>query len=528
MRKRVWAAAIAGCLTAALAVQAQGLEGRTGKGMWVIAHRGAPVYTAEASPGGYQRAADLGADQLEGDLVISQDGVVVVSHDVELSRVTNVATKPQFASYRDTRTINGVPYSGWWVDDFTWAELQQLTTPDGQPLMTLDQLLDFTGARGLTASIEIKDSDYFAGRQTPTENFDIVQAVINRLAARGLTARQSPVWIQSSSENDLRRLRSAVANRLVYVTYGVQIEDVGQFGTYRQFADVLAVPTTRVRRQLVQQAHAADLAVHVWTLRGSRDAYRKAAAVGADGVFTDFPDLAVDVRDRLRVGPRPEGLTTRVENGTAIAAWAPRAPGTRYAVTFDFGDPLLAPTIWTTNAAASLPMAGSKSVKVSVAAFDGTRLSEDATAYAYPPTAVYDAPAVPTRVTDVSTQIRSDAQTVIRGRFEVLATQKKKSTWRPLRRATGWIRVRGDEFPSLHKKVTSDKKGEFAVWVRVRDDILSGYVPARSYRIGVTQTPKLRSSSSGWVRAAGADVPEPTGDPRKRRMPRAEVRISTG
>ena len=112
-----------------------------------------------------------------------------------------------------------------------------------------------------------------------------------------------------------------VGNRTVYLTRSVGPEDVGLFPSFRQFADVLGVPTTRARRGLVAQAHAADLGVHVWTLRGSRDAYRKAAAIGADGVITDFPDLGVNVRSRTRLTDRPAGLTTRVENGTAIATW---------------------------------------------------------------------------------------------------------------------------------------------------------------------------------------------------------------
>ena len=56
---------------------------------------------------------------------------------------------------------------------------------------------------------------------------------------------------------------------------------------------------------LVPDAHAAGLFVHVWTLRADREflpaAYggdfaaevRRLVALGVDGFFTDFPDLAV-------------------------------------------------------------------------------------------------------------------------------------------------------------------------------------------------------------------------------------------
>lgn len=56
---------------------------------------------------------------------------------------------------------------------------------------------------------------------------------------------------------------------------------------------------------LVRDAHAAGLQVHVWTLRSdtsdlpdgfhgdSESEWRAFAAVGVDGIFGDFPDVAV-------------------------------------------------------------------------------------------------------------------------------------------------------------------------------------------------------------------------------------------
>ena len=57
-------------------------------------------------------------------------------------------------------------------------------------------------------------------------------------------------------------------------------------------------------RRISCHAHAAHLVVHVWTVRVEREflpaAYPDAAAeftmlrdLGVDGVFTDFPDIAV-------------------------------------------------------------------------------------------------------------------------------------------------------------------------------------------------------------------------------------------
>ncbi|MCU0299283.1 MAG: hypothetical protein MUF33_12310, partial [Candidatus Nanopelagicales bacterium] len=371
VRKRLLVAAACGAVVASAVPAANALEGRPGTGMLVIAHRGAPVYAAESTLGGYERAANLGADLLEGDLVMSKDGRLVLCHDIELSRITDIASRPEFAGRQTIRSFNGVDYSGFWVDDFDWAELQTLRKWDGQSMTTMDDLLTFAQARGANLYIELKESAYFQGRGQ-----DPVAAMATLLRSRGEDQRASRVWVQSGNPTDLQALRGQINNRLVYLTRSVGLEDVVLFPQFRQFADVLGVPTTRARRTLVQQAHAADLGVHVWTLRGSRDAYRKAAAIGADGVITDFPDLGVNVRSRLRSGDRPSGVTSRVENGNAIVTWT-TVPGSWYAVTFDFGDPLLAPTVWTDAGSASVPMADAKSVDITVARFDGSRLGGD-------------------------------------------------------------------------------------------------------------------------------------------------------
>jgi glycerophosphoryl diester phosphodiesterase len=514
--KRTTAALSGLALLVGTASAVNALEGRPPSGMLVIAHRGAPVYAAESTLGGYERAANLGADLLEGDLVMSKDGRLVLCHDLDLGRVTNAATTPGFAPTE--REFNGVKYSGYWVDDYTWEQLQTLRKWDGQAMTTLDDLITFAQGRGASLYMEIKESGYFQAR-----GLDPVAAMVNVLRARGEDQRGSRVWVQSGNPADLQAIRSQVGNRTVYLTRSVGLEDVGLFPQFRQFADVLGVPTTRARRSLVQQAHAADLGVHVWTLRGSRDAYRKAAAIGADGVITDFPDLGVDVRARLRAGDRPTGVVSRVENGAAIVSWNAVA-GSWYAVTFDFGDPLEAPTQWVNTNSASIPMADAKAVDITVARFDGTRLGGDTFSRASVTPPSYDAPTDKTRVRNVTAVVSSDAKTRITGVMERLKGKK----WVPLRKAQGWLRGRGEDVGDLRRGFRSDKTGGFSLTVQVRKDILDGYVPERSWMVGVTGTKKLKPSSSDWVESKEGPPPAPKKKARAQSLQKQEVRIRVG
>src|SRR3712207_9219270 len=73
----------------------------------IIGHRGAPSYRPEHTLASYELAIDLGADLVEPDIVVSRDGVLVVRHENELSRSTDVATRAEFAGRRTTKDVDG-------------------------------------------------------------------------------------------------------------------------------------------------------------------------------------------------------------------------------------------------------------------------------------------------------------------------------------------------------------------------------------------------------------------------------------
>ncbi|MEQ1492661.1 MAG: glycerophosphodiester phosphodiesterase family protein, partial [Terricaulis sp.] len=90
----------------------------------IIAHRGASGYRPEHTLAGYQLAIEQGADFIEPDLVMTKDHVLVCRHENEISQTTNVADHPEFADRRKAKTVDGTEALGWWVEDFTLAELK--------------------------------------------------------------------------------------------------------------------------------------------------------------------------------------------------------------------------------------------------------------------------------------------------------------------------------------------------------------------------------------------------------------------
>jgi glycerophosphoryl diester phosphodiesterase len=308
----------------------------TGEPPLVIAHRGASGERPEHTLAAYELAIDQGADYIEPDLVSTRDGVLVARHDAELSLTTDVAQRSEFAERRRTRTIDGKPESGWFVEDFTWSELQALRARERWPqwrpgsaafdgkfgIPSLAQILELlqrkaqaTGRRiGLYP--ETKLAAHFAGRGLALE-----APLVSTLHAAGWREAADPVLLQSFEPDSLRQLARLTELRRVQLVSERRPLDAAALRAIAGYAQgigaakglviprlpggALGAPTP-----LVAQAHAAGLAVHAWTFRGepnflpagvdADEELRRFLATGVDGVFTDHPAAAVVLRDSVR------------------------------------------------------------------------------------------------------------------------------------------------------------------------------------------------------------------------------------
>jgi glycerophosphoryl diester phosphodiesterase len=320
----------------------------------VIGHRGASGYRPEHTLAAYELAARQGADYIEPDLVITKDGVLVARHEPEISTTTDVADHPEFASRRKTKSLDGVPVTGWFTEDFTLAELKTLrakeripalrpqnTAYDGQfEIPTLQEVIDL--ARRLDVGIypETKHPTYFREQGLPLE-----EPLVRALNRNGLNHPRARVFVQSFEVSNLRALDRVLRVPLVQL-YGSKTARPYDFVVSedpRTYADLATpaglkwvsrhaegagpskdyiVPRDATGRSLppttfVADAHRAHLQVHPYTfraensflpleLRSSADPaeYGDIAAelrqfydLGVDGVFADQPDLAVAARD---------------------------------------------------------------------------------------------------------------------------------------------------------------------------------------------------------------------------------------
>jgi glycerophosphoryl diester phosphodiesterase len=338
-------------LEAAAPVQWKTLDG---KAPLVIAHRGASGYRPEHTIASYTLAIEMGADYIEPDLVSTSDGHLIARHEPLLDDTTDVKSVAQFANRRTTKEIDGKSVTGFFASDFTLAEIKRLRAVQSNParskeydgrfeIPTFEEILELaqreSARRGRVIGIypETKHPSFHLALNLPLE-----ERLLDALRKRKLDRADGPVFIQSFESANLQDLRARTKLPLVQLlddgslqydasgkrVVGVKIpqygdkrggtppqnlEDVAKYASAigpwkRQIMRDVGAPQL-LQTTLIEQAHATGLRVHTYTFRSEpatlapeyrgdpRSEYRQFYALGIDGVFSDFADVALKARD---------------------------------------------------------------------------------------------------------------------------------------------------------------------------------------------------------------------------------------
>jgi glycerophosphoryl diester phosphodiesterase len=320
----------------------------------IIGHRGASGYRPEHTLASYELAIQMGADYIEPDVVSTKDGILIARHENDITQTTNVSEKPEFASHKTTKKIDNKDVTGWFTEDFTLEEIKTLRAKERLPfrnhsydgkfeIPTLQEVIDLAKLKssetGRTIGIypETKHPTYFK-----SINLALEEPLVSLLNKNGYTKRNAPVFIQSFEVENLQQLNKMTDLQLVQLLDEAEMQpyDFVVKGDSRTYADLTApqelakiaeyadglgpykrliLPVGEDKRlksatSLIEDAHAVGLKVHTWTFRkeeqylapdynkNAQAEYEQFFKLGIDGVFSDFPDIAVDVRNRMFSG----------------------------------------------------------------------------------------------------------------------------------------------------------------------------------------------------------------------------------
>jgi glycerophosphoryl diester phosphodiesterase len=313
-------------------------------GIVVIAHRGASGYLPEHTLEAKALAIGLGADFVEQDVVLTRDDVPIVTHDLTLGDVTDIAARFPGRARADGQ---------YFAIDFTMAELRTLTrrervNADGSrvfprryanstarfAIVTLAEELDFvqgvnrSAGRTVGVYTEIKHPAWHR-----EQGKDITRIVLDTLARYGYRKRSDNMYLQCFDALELKRIRFELKSDLKLIQligenawnesstdYDAMMTERGIAGV-ATYADGIGPDISQLVewpargrapqiKPLGRFARANHLKIHPYTLRSDKlpkNAPNVTAVldvlvkkVKVDGVFTDFTDVVVQYRSRGR------------------------------------------------------------------------------------------------------------------------------------------------------------------------------------------------------------------------------------
>ena len=307
----------------------------------VIAHRGASGYLPEHTLAAKSMAYAMGAHYIEQDVVMTNDNVLIVLHDITLDRTTDVADKFPNRSRDDGR---------FYAIDFTLKEIRSLSATEGFRIQEGEKVQAYenrfpmnTSSFGISTFEEELELIQGLNRSTGQdvgiypeikqpefhrdEGKDISSEVVKLLKKFGYTTKDHKVFLQTFSFEELKTIRNEILPEV-----GIDINLIQLIGSESRypwmferdgmekltsFADgigpskglVISSESTTsnlVITPLVSRAHAAGLKVHPYTYRmdpGQLPSYANDFQellrqhyfdADVDGIFTDFPDKAVE------------------------------------------------------------------------------------------------------------------------------------------------------------------------------------------------------------------------------------------
>lgn len=237
----------------------------------IWAHRGARIEAPENTLPAFRRAFELGADGIELDIMACADGRLVVTHDEEVSRLSDGKGFVAEMTFETVKTLDfGIRFG---------PEFAGVRAPG------LDEVLDELPAGG-HVNIEIKN---------------------NKLASRGEEAKVAAlvrkhdlhgrVIVSSFNPFALRRLRKIDPD----IPVGWLFEAASPLylrpkpvGTMLR-PDAMHPEFTALTEEDVRVAHQRGRHVNVWTVNQPIDMLRM-IDWGVDGIITDYPDRLVRIR----------------------------------------------------------------------------------------------------------------------------------------------------------------------------------------------------------------------------------------
>jgi glycerophosphoryl diester phosphodiesterase len=293
---------------------------KMGSGVLNIAHRGARAFAPENTLVAFMKAKTFGCQMVEIDVRMSKDHQLIVHHDENLSRCTDVQEKfPDLTNYDlwnfTYDQLSSLDAGSWYVEQLslpclerqaflqiiTEDELIQFVSPHDRDtyasgnikLPTLKQTLEFAKGIDMMVNIELKTK--------PGKEKELAVSVVKLVE---LMSMEHKILISSFDHELLRIVRQMSDTIAIGILTSTLIKNLNKC---MQLIDADAYHPNCYgennsngiqKLNLGGIAQALEVAnyVNVWTCNNKED-IRQLLACGVSGVISDFPNRVKEVID---------------------------------------------------------------------------------------------------------------------------------------------------------------------------------------------------------------------------------------
>lgn len=226
--------------------------------MILTGHRGAAKLEPENTLLSMQKALDLGVDQIEIDVHLTRDQHLVVLHDTTVDRTTNGEGA---------------------VADFTLAAIKQLDAGKGEPIPTLQEVIDLVRGK-VILQIELKGP----GTAEP-----VIETVDRN-------SMEKEVLLTSFVHERLREARQLNPDLRLGALWADPPPDACE-QAIDMGAEAIHIQHLNIDAQLVQKAHAHGLKIRAWN-PDTVEEIQRVVDLGVDAIGSNRPDLLIEVGRR--------------------------------------------------------------------------------------------------------------------------------------------------------------------------------------------------------------------------------------
>lgn len=232
----------------------------------IVAHRGDSVHAPENTMPAFELAYEEGVEWVEFDVHQTADGIVVVCHDEDLTRVSGKKVCVSELTYEDTRFLD---VGSWFSKEFSYVRLS-----------TLDEVLKLFKTSDTRLQIEVKGDG-------PTEH--LVERALKVVYDNDMEDRVVFTSLEKSLLEEIKSLNQEIPTLYsMYIAYS-SINEIEE-------ADHFTIEQSNYTRELVLKLQESGSLCFAWTAN-TEDTIQYLVDCGVDGILTDNPVMIKNALD---------------------------------------------------------------------------------------------------------------------------------------------------------------------------------------------------------------------------------------